>query len=191
MINVNLIAERRAQRQRSARLLRIGAYTVLSLVVAIGVMYAYFSIAINVVQGEIVECDAKLSDPGFQTQLQRIDYLDQRCAELQPRVDLLQTVHDSQQAWIDVLSDLSRCIPNNVWLTNAQSRRDQTGQSLSITGSALSQREVGDFMLNLKQAAWCGDPALNFTQTVGLAGHEIVNFDITAPIKKSIGSELQ
>jgi Tfp pilus assembly protein PilN len=191
MINVNLIAERRAQRQRSAKLLRIGAYTVVSLVVAIGIMYAYFSIAISVVQGEIVECDAKLSDPEFQTQLQRIEYLEQHCAELQPRVDLLQAVRDSQQAWVDVLNDLSRCIPNNVWLTNAQSRRDQSGQSLSITGSALSQREVGDFMLNLKQAAWCGDPALNFTQTVGVAGHEVVNFDITAPIKKPIGSELQ
>jgi len=90
-----------------------------------------------------------------------------------------------------VLGDLSRCIPNTVWLTNVQSRRDQSGQSLSITGSATSQRAVGDFMLNLKHAVWCGDPVLNFTQTVGLLKQEVVNFDITAPIKRPIGSELQ
>ncbi len=191
MININLIQERRAQRQRSAKLLRVGAYTVASLALAIAMMFAYFSIAVSIAQGEIVECAAKLHDPKFQSQLQRIAYLEHSCAELQPRVKLLQAVHDSQRAWIDVFNDLSRCIPNSVWLTNVQSRRDQSGQSLSIAGSALSQRAVGDFMLNLKQSKWCGDPALNFTQTVGLAGHQVVNFDITAPINKAIGSELQ
>jgi Tfp pilus assembly protein PilN len=191
MMNINLIAERRAQRQRSARMLRIGGYTVLSLLVAIAVMYTYFSIAVSIVRGEIVEYDAKFGDPAFKSKLERIAYLEQRCAALAPQVELLQSVQDSHQAWIAVLDDLSRCLPDNAWLTNMQSRRDQTGQSLSITGSALSQRAVGDFMLNLKQAGWCGDPALSFTQTVGLLGHEIVNFDVTAPVKKPIGSELR
>lgn len=191
MINVNLIAERRAQRRRAAKLVRTAAYSVLALVLAIALMYAYFSVAINAVNGEIMECDAQLGDPKFQAELQRISYLESRCTQLAPRVGLLQKVHDSQRAWVQVLNDLSRCIPNKAWLTNVQTRRAPTGQSLSIAGSALSQRAVGDFMLNLKQAPWCGDPALNFTQTVGLAGSEVVNFDITAPIKKPIGSELQ
>ncbi|UCH36611.1 MAG: PilN domain-containing protein [Armatimonadota bacterium] len=190
-ININLIAERRAQKQRSAKLLRLAGYTVLSLIVVIGVMYAYFTIAIGITQGEVVECAAKLSDPKFRADLQRIEYLEQHCAALEPRVNLLEAVHGSQQAWIAVLGDLSRCIPNNVWLTNVQSRRDQSGQSLSIAGSAASQRAVGDFMLNLKQATWCGDPVLNFTQTVGLLDQEVVNFDVTAPIKHPIGSELR
>jgi Tfp pilus assembly protein PilN len=191
MTNINLIAERRAQKQRSAKLLRIASYAALSLVVAIGVMFAYFTIALNVVQGEIVECEAQLNDPSLRADLQRIVYIEQRCAGLEPRVNLLEAVHGSQRAWILVLGDLSRCIPNTVWLTNVQSRRDQSGQSLSITGSATSQRAVGDFMLNLKHAVWCGDPVLNFTQTVGLLKQEVVNFDITAPIKRPIGSELQ
>lgn len=191
MTNINLIAERRAQKQRSARMLRIGGYTVVSLLLAIGVMYAYFTIALSVTQGEIVECDAKLNDPKFRADLQRIAYLENHCAGLEPRVKLLEAVQGSQKAWIDVLNDLSRCIPNSVWLTNVQSRRDQTGQSLAITGSATSQRAVGDFMLNLKQARWCGDPVLNFTQTIGLMNRELVNFDISAPIKQPIGSELR
>jgi len=191
MTNINLIAERRAQKQRSARMLRIAAYSVLSLVVALGVVYAYFTITMNVVQGEILECDAKLNDPQFKADLERIDYLEKSCAALEPRVELLQTVQGSQRAWIAVLNDLSRGIPSTVWLTNVQSRRDQTGQSLQITGSATSQRAVGDFMLNLKRSNWCGDPRLNFTQTIGLQGREIVNFDITAPLKKAIGSELR
>ena len=191
MINVNLIAERRAQKQRSAKRLRIAGYTVLSLLLAIGVTYAYFTIALTVVQGEIVEIDAELNNPKLKSALDRIGFLEGRCASLQPRVELLEGVHDSHKAWAEVLNDLSRCIPNSVWLTNVQSRRDQTGRSLSINGSALSQRVVGDFMLNLKQADWCGDPVLNFTQMVGLLDHEVVNFDITAPISKQIGSELR
>jgi len=191
MTNINLIAERRVQKQRSSKMLRVAAYTVVSLIVAIGVMYAYFTIAVSMRQGEITECDAKLNDPVFRADLERIAYLERNCAALAPRVALLEAVQNSQKAWIAVLDDLSRCIPNTVWLTNVQSKRDQTGQSLQVVGSAISQRAVGDFMLNLKQAAWCGDPLLNFTQTVGLAGREVVNFDITAPIKEPIGSELR
>jgi Tfp pilus assembly protein PilN len=191
MTNINLIAERRAQKQRSAKMLRMAGYTVLSLLVAIGVMYAYFTIAVSMVQGEIIECDAKLNDPVFRADLERIAYLEKGCAALGPRVALLEAVQDSQQAWISVLDDLSRCIPNSAWLTNVQSKRDQSGQSLQLSGSATSQRAVGDFMLNLKQAKWCGDPVLNFTQTVGLAQHEVVNFDVSAPIKQPIGSELR
>jgi len=191
MTNINLIAQRRAQKQRTAKLLRIASYTVVTLLVAIGVMYAYFGIALSIVQGQIIECDAKLNDPKFKADLERIAYLEQNCAALEPRVQLLEAVQGSQRAWIAVLNDLSRCIPNSVWLTNVQSRRDQMGQSISITGSATSQRAVGDFMLNLKQANWCGDPLLNFTQTLGLQGQEVVNFDVTAPIKQPIGSELR
>ena len=191
MTNINLIAERRAQKQRSAQLLRIAGYSVLSLVVALGFMYAYFTVALTIVQGQTVECDAKLNDPKFKADLERIAYLEGGCAALEPRVKLLEAVQDSQKAWITVLNDLSRCTPNSVWLTNVQSRRDQTGQSLAITGSATSQRAVGDFMLNLNQAKWCGDPVLNFTQTVGLQRQEVVNFDVTAPIKQPIGSELR
>jgi Tfp pilus assembly protein PilN len=191
MTNINLIAERRAQKQRAARLLRIAGYTVVTLLVALGMMYTYFGIALSIVQGQIIECDAKLGDPKFKADLERIAYLEQNCAALEPRVQLLEAVQSSQEAWIAVLNDLSRCIPSTVWLTNVQSRRDQTGQSLAITGSATSQHAVGDFMLNLKQAKWCGDPVLNFTQMVGLQRQEVVNFDITAPIKQPIGSELR
>jgi Tfp pilus assembly protein PilN len=191
MININLIAGRRAQRLRIAKLVRISAYGVLGLVVAVVLTYAWLSIAISMVNGEIREVDARLNDPELVRALDRITFLEGQSAVLKPRVKLLQEVHQSQKDWGHILRDLSGVIPNDVWLTSLGSRREQTDQHLVIGGSALSQRAVGNFMLNLKQAPWCSLPTLGYTQAVRVQNTEVINFEVTVTLDHAIGSELQ
>jgi len=191
MININLIASRRAQRLRVAKLARISGYGVLGLLLAVVLTYAWLSIAIAVVNGEIREVDASLGDPKLTQALDRITFLESQAAVLRPRVKLLHQVQQSQQAWGQILDDLSAVIPNDVWLTSVASRRDQDKQKVVLIGSALSQRAVGNFMLNLKQADWCSTPTLGYTQTVKLQGSDVVNFEVTVNMEKPIGSDLQ
>jgi Tfp pilus assembly protein PilN len=191
MININLIANRRAQRLRIAKLARLSAYGVIGLLVAVILVYTWLTIAVSMVSGEIREVDARLGDPKLVGALDRITFLESQTAVLRPRVQLLREVQQSQKDWGQILQDLSDEIPNNVWLTGVSSRREQQDQRLVVSGSALSQGAVGDFMLNLKKARWCGLPALGYTQAMTIQDTETVNFEITVPLTKPIGSELQ
>ena len=192
MININLVANRRAQRLRIAKLARISGYGVLGLMLAVVLTYAWLSIAIALVNSEVREVDARLGDPKLMGALNRITFLESQAAVLRPRVKLLEQVQQSQTDWGQILDDLSKEIPNDVWLTSLASRREQKEQKLVIGGSAMSQRAVGNFMLNLKRGRWCSMPSLGYTQTLRVQRNTgVVNFEITVTLEKAIGSELQ
>jgi Tfp pilus assembly protein PilN len=190
MIDINLIAARRAQQQRAIRILRVATYSVIGLAVAAAALFAWLTVAVNTVEAQISQCEARLTDPKLAQALERIEHLEAENRELAPRVELLEKVRGSQRRWMQVLEDVSTCIPEDVWLTGISSKRDMRGQVLKVTGSALSQRDVGDFMLKLKTRSWCDPPELGFTQSVKSQDREVVTFEISVPLKKPIGSDL-
>jgi Tfp pilus assembly protein PilN len=191
MIDINLIAARRAQQRRAARVLRLTFYGVIGLAVMTGALFAYFTLTVSAAEARISQCEGQLNDPALAKKLARIDLLDTENKELAPRVETLQKVGRSHSRWRQVFSDISASMPTGVWLTGLSSKRDVQGQSLSISGSASCQREVGDFMLNLKASGWANPPELSFTQMVSTRGVALVNFEIKVPLKTSIGSDLQ
>jgi Tfp pilus assembly protein PilN len=190
MIDINLIAARRAQQLRASRILRGAVYAVIVLAVMAAGLFAWVTMAVNTVAAQISQCEARLTDPKLAKALKRIEELEDQNRELAPKVDLLEKVRRSQTRWIEVLTDVSGCIPEDVWLTGLSSKRDMRGQVLKITGSARTQRDVGDFMLNLKGRLWSQPPELSFTQTVKNRDWEVVSFEIAVPLKKPIGSDL-
>lgn len=191
ILDINLIASRQAERQRRLKTMRCMIYGLLGMATAIVIMFAWMTVAMRLTSNQIQECDARLNAPEVVAAIERVNFLKREIASLEPRVDLLQKVHDSEQEWLAVLDHLSAVTPSDVWLTGVSTKRDQTSQVLVIRGSALSHRSAGNFMLNLKHANWCGSPQLNFTQLSQRgAGQEVVNFEILAPIKRPIGSDL-
>lgn len=190
MIDINLIAARRAQQQRANRMLRGATYGVIGLALAAAGLFAWITLAIHTAEAQISQCEAKLTDPKLARALERIEALEAENREMAPKVELLEKVRLSQRQWIQVLEDVSACIPEDVWLSSITSRRDMKGQVLKIAGSALTQHDVGDFMLNLKATSWARPPELGFTQSVKSAGQTVINFEISVPLKKAIGSDL-
>lgn len=191
MLDINLIASRRAERQRRVKLMRCCVYGLLGLATAIVIMFAWMTVAIGLTHNQIQECEARLNAPEVVTALKRVNFLKGEIASLEPRVSLLQKVHDSEQEWLNVLDHMSAVIPSDVWLTAMSSKRDKTSQVITLRGTALSHRAAGNLMLNLKHADWCGAPQLNFTElTEPAGGQEIVNFEILAPLSHLIGSDL-
>ena len=191
MLDINLVAARRAQKQRAAALMRLSVYGLLGLLLIVGLLYAWLAANIAMASGQIAECDARLNDPQLVASVTRIRFLEGEIASLQPRVDLLQKVHDSEQAWIRILQDVASSLPPNAWIASLASRRTDKGQELALRGSALFQRVVGDFMLRLQKAGWCGEAALSQVQVrSGPNQPELYEFEVAAPLKQPIGSEL-
>jgi Tfp pilus assembly protein PilN len=193
VFNINLIAARRRQKQRAVRLLRIGFYSLMGLVALVIVVYLKMNLTVAQVTAEIARIDGELSQPELAKATTRIQFLESETAQLTPRVTVLEKVHSSEAEWIRILHDLSACIPANVGISQMTSSRADKGQALELRGKALTQSDVGEFMLALDQPVWSGIPSLGFSQATGgtMAQAELVEFEITVPLQSVIGSDLK
>lgn len=190
--DINLIATRRAQKQRAMTVMRCVVYTLIAVLVGVGMVYAKLWVATRLVQGQIAEMQARLSDPALAGAIDRIQFLETNIADFGPRVTLLQKVHDSEDAWIRILRDSSAAIPSGVWISQLTSRHGDKDQSLVLRGSAYNQRDIGEFMLQLEDLAWSEVPKLGFTQVkTGGRQQSVIDFEVTVPLNRIIGSELR
>ncbi len=63
---------------------------------------------------------------------------------------------------------------------------------MTLRGSAYRQRDIGEFMLGLEKLSWSGVPNLGYTQAnVTMQGRPVIDFEISVPLKRVIGSELR
>jgi len=194
VIDINLIAARRRQKQRALTVMRCAVYSLIALFVGVALLYARLAVATRWTQGRIAEIEAQLSDPALAEAVDRIAFLDANIAKLEPRVALLEKVHDSEQLWIQILKDIGACVPlsGNVWLSQLSSRREETKQVLALRGSAFRQADIGEFMLNLDKPAWSEAPTLGFSQVnVSAKGRPVVQFEVTVPLNRVIGSDVK
>lgn len=190
--DINLIAERRAQKQRALTIMRCAVYSLIVVLIAVALLYAKMWVATRLVQGQIAEVEGKLADPAVAQTVERIRFLEAGIADYAPRVDLLEKVHDSEQAWIDIFRDLSASIPSGVWVSQLSSRRGAKDQTLALRGSAYNQRDIGQFMLQVEELTWSKPPNLGFTQkSMTLGGRPVIDFEVGVPLERVIGSDLR
>jgi Tfp pilus assembly protein PilN len=190
MLDINLIASRRAQRQRTLALIRLAFYGLLGLGILVVLLYVWMSIQISLANGRIIEADAKLNAPDVQNKLDRVHYLESQIAELEPKAVVLQKVHDSESSWIDIMRHVGASVPANVWVTQVASRNVDRGQQINLQGSAVSQRLIGAYMLALQESDWFGTIQLIQADTSNNKGTEKVDFEIILPLKEGIGLDL-
>jgi Tfp pilus assembly protein PilN len=190
--NINLIAGRRAQKQRAITVMRCAIYSLIALFVGVALIYGWMTAATRLTAGEIAEIDARLTDPALTEAVDRIHFLDANIAKLEPRLRLLEKVHSSEEAWIQILRDIAGCTPRQVWITQLSSRRQDAKQTISLRGSAYRQRDIGEFMLQLDKPAWSGPPELGVSRSgLGTQGRRVIEFEVSVPLTQMIGSELR
>jgi Tfp pilus assembly protein PilN len=194
VLDINLIATQRRQKQRSVTIMRCAIYSLIVLGVGLAMLYARLAVATRITVGRITEIQAKLSDPALADRITRISFLETNIAKLGPRVELLEKVHGSEAAWIQILRDIAACVPtdNNLWLSQLASKRAQKEQVLSLKGSAFNQADIGEFMLNLDRPEWSKVPSLGYSQAnVTGKGRSVITFEVSVPLARVIGSDLK
>jgi len=192
LCDINLIAARRRQKQQAITLMRLAVYSLIALSVGMITLYGYMLVETRLKVGEIQDVDAQLADPGLTDKMARVTFLEGNIANLQPRVDLLEKVHNSEQHWIHILRDVAACMPPGVWMTQFTSQRVDKGQAISIKGRATNQGDIGQFMLALNNPSWSGAPRLGYTQVSGSKDALApIEFEITVPLNRLIGSDLK
>ena len=160
MIRINLLASDRALPKAGrgslippAQRLTIGAALIV-LATAGGIGWWYWSLT-----SEAARVDAEIARAEAETQqlravLSQVQKSETRKAQLQQRVTLIEQLRKGQTAPVHLLDELSRSVPDRLWLT----AMTQQGGAFTIDGQTTSLTALSDFVTNLEGSDWFKRP---------------------------------
>ena len=158
MIRINLLAvERERTKTRvtipAAHRATIGA-TLILLATVLGVGWWFWSL-----RQQSIRIDEEIARAEIQTQqlrsvLAQVQKFEARKAQLQQRVSIIEQLRNGQSAPVHVLDEISKSIPDRLWLTDMT----QTGDDFAIAGMTTSMTAVSDFIANLEATRWFKRP---------------------------------
>jgi len=156
MIRINLLAaDRPTKKKKSAGVPSapgsVQAYLLLTVfaggaVLACLALYLYMAGQIRELDSKIVAAEQRQRE--LQAIKKQVDELEQKRATFQRKVDLIYRLQAEQQGPVHLLDELSKALPDFVWLTTL----DQTGNQIRLGGQSNSLTSVADFITALQAA---------------------------------------
>ena len=148
MIRINLLAvERERKKTRvvisAAQRATIGA-TLILLVTVLGVGWWFWSLRQQSIGLDEDIARAELQAQQLRSVLAQVQTFEARKAQLR----------SGQSAPVHVLDEISKSLPDRLWLTDMT----QTGNEFSISGMTTSMTAVSDFIANLEATRWFKRP---------------------------------
>ena len=158
MIRINLLAvERERKKTRvvisAGQRATIGA-TLILLVTVLGVGWWFWSLRQQSIGLDEDIARAELQAQQLRSVLAQVQKFEARKAQLQQRVSLIEQLRSGQSAPVHVLDEISKSLPDRLWLTDMT----QTGNEFSISGMTTSMTAVSDFIANLEATRWFKRP---------------------------------
>lgn len=125
--------------------------------------------------------------------LQELEKLKREESELQARLTSIENLIVSRSPWSQVLYEISRALPEKIWLTELTKETQGKGQNLAIEGSSLSKTiDIGKFMENLTRSPFFTEVALLGMTKRTMDKREVMDFAISCklrgpvPLKKGL-----
>jgi type IV pilus assembly protein PilN len=153
MIRINLLAADRPTKKKKVAAApgAVQAYLLLTVfaggaVLVCLALYLYLSGQIRELDSKIVAAEQRQRE--LQAIKKQVDELEQKRATFQRKVDLINKLQAEQQGPVHLLDELSKALPDFVWLSNL----DQSGNQLRLTGQGNSYTSVADFITALQSA---------------------------------------
>jgi len=154
MIRINLIA---GERQRtvsvstgdSGQKLMLACSLVL-LVTLLGIGWWYWSLRQQAAALDAETQAAQVEVERLRSILTEVQRFETRRTDLRNRVALIEELRAAQNAPVHMLDELSRSVPERLWLTQVS----QTGADLEIDGETTSLTSLSDFVGNLETSGY-------------------------------------
>jgi type IV pilus assembly protein PilN len=185
MIKINLIAERKvATRKKVAfdvgQKLTIGCSLIL-VATALLVGWRYWALGQQSSQLDADIVAAQREAKQLHSVIAQVQQFEQRKAQLQQRVQLIEQLRQEQTGPVHMLDQVSRALPPMMWLTGLT----QTGNpnEVEITGKCVSLTGLSDFVGNLEASGYFKrsvEILKSQTEAVPTPPGELVNFSIRA-----------
>jgi len=123
------------------------------VVAALGVGWRYWTIQRESAQLDQDIASAQQETARLHTIIQQVQQFEQRRAQLQQRVALIEELRKMQTGPVHMLDQLSRSLPEMVWLTGLKQSLTDANEVL-IDGRATTQTGVSDYVANLEASGY-------------------------------------
>lgn len=154
MIKINLLPIKQKQRQYTfVYQMIVGGVVVLIVVMGCAIDHILQKTAEN----RLVEKKAKLQREI--TELERligeVKQFEQRSAELQRKLDVIQNLKNNKVGPVHLLEELSVTVPKKLWLESIQEKTTPpSGHAIQLTGEAINDETIAEFMGKLKDSEY-------------------------------------
>src|SRR5262249_34855374 len=114
--------------------------------------------------------------------IQQVQQFEQRKAQLQQRVVLIEQLRKGQTGPVHMLDQVSRALPPMLWLTELK----QTGDDVQIDGKTTVLTSVTDFVTNLESSGYFKKSIdiVNTTTEQSTGSVELIKFTIKASFQQ-------
>ena len=173
MIRINLLPVR-AKRKRNTSIYQIVAMTA---VVAVSFLGAF---ALHLVYQDKVDVRAKKVTENQDEIVRRqkiigvVTELDKQKQRLLSQLSVIDKLEKGKLGPVRVLDQISASIPKRVWITSFR----ETAGALAITGAAMDNSDISEFMRAMQKSAYFSNVTLKFSQSDLRDGVTIYTFEI-------------
>ncbi len=173
MIRINLLPVR-AKKKRNTSIYQLVAMSGV-LMVTLVVSFTVHTIFQNRVEERETKLAANEAEiKRLQTIIGEVNELDKQKNRLLNQLAVIDKLEKGKRGPVRVLDELSNSIPKRVWIT---SFREQGG-TLSLTGAAVDNADISEFMRAMQKQPYFSDIQLKFTQADLKDGATVYNFEI-------------
>jgi type IV pilus assembly protein PilN len=185
MIRINLLAaERDRAKKKAVTLGTVGQKLTIgcSLILVLGglaIGWRYWTVNHDSTELDKEIAAAQQETTRLHSVIEQVQQFEQRKAQLQQRVVLIEQLRKGQTGPVHMLDQISRALPPMLWLTEVK----QTGAEIVIDGKCTSPIGVSDFVANLEASGYFKrsiDIVSTSTETMTQPQTEVIKFSIKA-----------
>jgi type IV pilus assembly protein PilN len=185
MIRINLLAaERDRAKKKAVTLGTVGQKLTVgcSLILVLGGLamgWRYWTVNRDSADLDKEIAAAQQETTRLHSVIEQVQQFEQRKAQLQQRVVLIEQLRKGQTGPVHMLDQISRALPPMLWLTEVK----QTGAEIVIEGKCTSPIGVSDFVANLEASGYFKrsiDIVSTTTETLPQPPGELIKFSIKA-----------
>ena len=178
MLKINLLPIRQLKKRAKARSqIAAGIVIFLSVLVLLGLVGILQAGRITTLNDEIaVKTKEKKS---FDKVIQELADLEKKRLDLNNKIQIINKLKSDSSLTVHVLDEVSNIVDNNrMWLTSL----NQRGGSLKLTGYALDNQTVAQFMDELKVSPYITSVSLNNSSLKQVAGTDLKEFGLSCGV---------
>jgi len=189
MIRINLLAAERERTKKKAvtfgtagQKMAVGCSMILVLAVLF-IGWRYWTISRDSNQLDAAISAAQQETTRLHSVIQQVQQFEQRKAQLQQRVVLIEQLRKGQTGPVHMLDQISRALPPMLWLTELK----QTNDDVEINGRCTNQTGVAEFISNLEASGYFKrsiDIVSTNAEPGPQAGAELIRFTLKATFQQ-------
>ena len=178
MLKINLLPIRQLQKHAKARNEVLGFSAIfLSLLLVFGVVAMLQTSKASAIQAETIRLNQEKQT--YDKVLAEIKKLEADKKELENKINIINQLKKESSLTVHVLDEVAtRLDSTRMWLTSL----DQQGASLALTGIALDNKTIADFMNALDASPFISNVNLSNSSLTQIAGQELKAFSLQCAI---------